>query len=322
MVEITNIYIAILILLVGFVLLIKGADFFVDGSSSVAKRLKIPSIIVGLTIVAMGTSLPETAVSVCASLQGNNSLAISNAVGSNIFNLMVVIGLCGMMTTVPVGKSTIKVDIPLSIGFAGVLLTLGIIGRSLGHIDGAILLVFFVGFLVYTIKSIKKPGEESNSSENETEDASKIMPVWLCIICIVGGAAGIAFGGDMVVDAASFIGIKVGMSETLVGLTIVSIGTSLPELVTSIVAAKKNQIGMALGNAIGSNIFNIGMVLGIASAISPIGFITENIIDISILIIFSLVVWAMAAKKREIRLWHGIIMVALYLGYTAYIIIR
>lgn len=322
MVEITNIYIAILILLVGFVLLIKGADFFVDGSSSVAKRLKIPSIIVGLTIVAMGTSLPETAVSVCASLQGNNSLAISNAVGSNIFNLMVVIGLCGMMTTVPVGKSTIKVDIPLSIGFAGVLLALGIMGRSFGHIDGAILLVFFVGFLVYTIKSIKKSGEELNSSENETEDASKIMPVWLCIICIVGGAAGIAFGGDMVVDAASFIGIKVGMSETLVGLTIVSIGTSLPELVTSIVAAKKNQIGMALGNAIGSNIFNIGMVLGIASAISPIGFITENIIDISILIIFSFVVWAMAAKKREIRLWHGIIMVALYLGYTAYIIIR
>ena len=245
-------------LVIGFVLLIKGADFFVEGSSSVAKRLHVPSIIIGLTIVAMGTSLPETAVSVSASLAGNNELAVSNVVGSNIFNLMVVIGVCAILATVNVARETIRRDIPLSLICAGLLMLFGIIGlgdktgMTLGHLDGVLFIVLFA----------------------------------------------------------------------LIGLTIVSIGTSLPELVTSIVAARKNEVDMALGNAIGSNIFNILMVLGIASAISPISIITENIIDLCVLIVFTICAWIFAGTKKKIGRAEGLCMVALYAAYAVYIIVR
>ena len=249
-------------LVIGFTLLIKGADLFVEGSSSVAKRLHVPSIIIGLTIVAMGTSLPETAVSVSASLVGNNELAVSNVVGSNIFNLMVKIAL--------------------------------------------------------------KASREGKSVEIEggSDEDIKIVSVPVSIIFIVGGAIAIAFGGDVTVDAASRIASDLGMSQTLIGLTIVSIGTSLPELVTSIVAARKNEVDMALGNAIGSNIFNILMVLGVASAISPISIIKENIIDMCVLIVFTVCVWIFAGTKKKIGKMEGFCMVAFYLAYAVYIIIR
>jgi len=318
------------LLVVGFVLLIKGADYFVEGSSSVAKQFNVPAVIIGLTIVAMGTSLPETSVSVTASMVGNNALAISNAVGSNIFNLMMVIGVCAIMTPVPVGRDTIVRDIPFS-GFCALLLMgLGILGfadangMTLGHLDGVILLVFFTVFIVSlirrTIKAIKA-GEEVDVEGGSDEDI-EVLPIWKSIIFIVGGAAAIAIGGDLTVNTASRIAITFGMSQTLVGLTIVSIGTSLPELVTSVVAARKNQIGMALGNAIGSNVFNFLMVLGIASAISPITFITENIIDITVLLIFTLAVWALSAKKKILTRTSGVVMVLLYAVYAVYICIR
>ena len=275
-------------LVIGFVLLIKGADFFVEGSSSVAKRLHVPSIIIGLTIVAMGTSLPETAVSVSASLTGNNELAVSNVVGSNIFNLMVVIGVCAMIATVNVAKETIKRDIPFSLICAGLLLFLGIAGFGdkagmiLGHLDGVIFLGAFAGYISYMIKVALEASKEGRKVEIEgaSEEEIRLISVPLSILFIIGGAAAIAVGGDITVDAASRIASDLGMSQTLIGLTIVSIGTSLPELVTSIVAARKNEVDMALGNAIGSNVFNILMVLGIASAISPVSLITENIIDL------------------------------------------
>lgn len=234
-------------LVIGFVLLIKGADFFVEGSSSVAKRLHVPSIIIGLTIVAMGTSLPETAVSVSASLTGNNELAVSNVVGSNIFNLMVVIGVCAVLATVNVAKETIKRDIPLSLICAGLLMLLGIIGlgdksgMTLGHFDGVILLGFFAGYIFYMIKIALKASREGRKVEIEggLDEDIKLISVPLSILFIVGGAAAIAVGGDITVDAAARIAGDLGMSQTLIGLTIVSIGTSLPELVTSIVAAKR-----------------------------------------------------------------------------------
>ncbi len=317
-------------LVIGFVLLIKGADFFVEGSSSVAKRLHVPSIIIGLTIVAMGTSLPETSVSVSASLTGNNELAVSNAVGSNIFNLMVVIGVCAILTTVDVAKETIKRDIPFSLICAGILMLLGIIGFGdksgmiLGHLDGVILLGLFAGYIFYMIKIALKASREGKKVEIEggSDEEIKVISVPMSILFIVGGAIAIAIGGDMTVDAASRIASELGMSQTLIGLTIVSIGTSLPELVTSIVAAKKNEVDMALGNAIGSNVFNILMVLGIASAISPISIITENIIDLCVLIVFTVCVWIFAGTKKRIGRIEGVCMVALYAVYAVYIIIR
>ena len=292
-------------LIIGFVFLIKGADFFVEGSSSIAKKLKVPSIIIGLTIVAMGTSLPETAVSVTASLVHNNELAVSNVVGS----------------------------IPLSVICALLLLGLGYLalgdahGMILGHLDGAVFLGAFAGYIFYMIRTAMKARTEGKKVEieavEELEDGElKLLSYPKSILCIVGGAVAIAFGGDMTVDAASRIAIDLGMSQTLVGLTIVSIGTSLPELVTSVVAARKNEVDMAVGNAVGSNIFNILMVLGIASAISPVSLISENVIDILVLVGFSVVVWFFARSDRKITRNEGIAMVAMYLIYTAYIIMR
>ena len=306
-------------LVIGFVLLIKGADFFVEGSSSAAKRLHVPSIIIGLTIVAMGTSLPETAVSVSASLTGNNELAVSNVIGSNIFNLMVVIGVCAVLTTVEVAKETIKRDIPLSLICAGLLMVLGISGLGdksgmmLGHLDGVILIGFFAGYIVYMVQIALKANREGKKVEIEggSDEDIKLLSVPKSIVFIVGGAVAIAVGGDVTVDAAARIA-----GETLIGLTIVSIGTSLPELVTSIVAARKNEVDMALGNAIGSNIFNILMVLGIASAISPMAIITENIIDLCVLIVFTVCVWIFAGTKKKIGRVEGFCMVAFYAVYA------
>ena len=321
----------ILLLAVGFAFLVKGADFFVDGSSSIAKKLKVPPIIIGLTIVAMGTSLPETAVSVTASLVQNNELAVSNVVGSNIFNLMFVIGVCSILTPIMVQKATVVRDIPLSLGCALFLLVLGIsglgdkTGMTLGHADGVIFLIVFAGYIFTMVRSAMKAraaGQKVEIEGVEECDNMKELSYGRSILFLIVGAAAIAFGGDLTVDTASRIAIELGMSQTLVGLTIVSIGTSLPELVTSVVAARKNEVDMAVGNAVGSNIFNILMVLGISSAISPVALIRENIIDIVLLMVFSVMVWIFAGTRKKIERKEGIIMVVVYLVYCAYIIAR
>ena len=320
----------VLLLVAGFVLLIKGADYFVEGASSVAKTFQVPSVIIGLTIVAMGTSLPETAVSVTASITNNNELAISNAIGSNIFNLMVVIGVCAVLTPVAVGIDTIKKDIPFSAICALALLGLGICGfadaagMTVGHLDGILLLCLFACYLLALIRRTRRAmamGQEVDVEGGSDEEIT-LLPIWKAVIFILLGGAAIAVGGDLTVDTASRIALDFGMSQTLVGLTIVSIGTSLPELVTSIVAARKNEVGMALGNAIGSNVFNFLMVLGIASAISPIAMITANIIDIAILLVFTLIVWLFAATRRELSKGEGAIMLLLYAAYAVYIFLR
>ena len=321
----------ILLLAVGFAFLVKGADFFVEGSSSIAKKLKVPPIIIGLTIVAMGTSLPETAVSVTASLVQNNELAVSNVVGSNIFNLMFVIGVCSILTPIMVQKATVVRDIPLSLGCALFLLVLGIsglgdkTGMTLGHADGVIFLIVFAGYIFTMVRSAMKAraaGQKVEIEGVEECDNMKELSYGQSILFLIVGAAAIAFGGDLTVDTASRIAIELGMSQTLVGLTIVSIGTSLPELVTSVVAARKNEVDMAVGNAVGSNIFNILMVLGISSAISPVALIRENIIDIVLLMVFSVMVWIFAGTRKKIERKEGIIMVVVYLVYCAYIIAR
>ncbi|MEI3520556.1 MAG: calcium/sodium antiporter [Anaerosacchariphilus sp.] len=313
---------AVVLLLIGFVFLVKGADAFVEGSSSIAKHFHVPSLIIGMTIVAMGTSLPETAVSVTASIAGSNALAVSNAVGSNIFNLMVVIGVCAVLTPVAVQKSTLKIDIPFSVVCALLLLVLGHDQMMLTRVNGLILIVLFVFFLLYMIRSAQH-SMNSESSELTGEAAEmKVMSVPKSLIFIVIGIAGITLGSDWVVDGAKTIASAFGISENLIGLTIVAFGTSLPELMTSIVAARKNEVDMALGNAVGSNIFNILMVLGIASALSPISFIRDNIIDIIILVGFSFIVWLMAWTKHRLDKIEGLAMILLYAGYVVYICIR
>ena len=313
---------AIGILLVGFVLLIKGADFFVEGSSAVAKKLRIPSIIVGLTIVAMGTSMPELAVSVTAALAGNNEIAVSNVVGSNVFNLMVVCGACALFAPLAINKSTLKSDFPLSIGCAVLLLVMGVIGMEVGRIEGVILLVIFIIYIAILVRQALKARATNKVEEEASQEGGKDIPVWLCIIYIVGGIVAIKFGGDFVVDGASTIADKLGMSQTLIGLTVVAVGTSLPELVTSIVASRKNEVDMALGNVIGSNIFNILLILGTAGAITPMAFIKDNIVDIIVLIAVSLLVYVFAWTKQKLEKKEGIIMLLIYIAYMVYACIR
>lgn len=307
---------SIVLLAAGFILLIKGADFFVEGSSSVAKTLKVPSIIIGLTIVAMGTSLPECAVSITAAMGENNALAVSNAVGSNIFNLMVVCGFAALFNPLKAEKSTLKKEFPFSILCAVLLLVCGFLSMELGRADGLILLAIFVGFLVWMVRSALRARAQAGEEEYE------VLPMWKCVVFIVGGVIAIKFGGDFVVDGASAIAARLGLSENLIGLTIVACGTSLPELVTSVVAAKKNELDMALGNVIGSNIFNILFVLGVAAAISPIAFIMENVVDIGILIAMSVVAWLFTATRQKLERSEGALMLLIYAGYLVYICTR
>lgn len=319
---------AVVLLIIGFVFLVKGADAFVEGCSSIARRYHVPSLIIGMTIVAMGTSLPETAVSVTAAVTGNNALAVSNAVGSNIFNLMVVVGVCTLFTSVAVQINTLKIDFPISILCAILLLILGAAGMSLGHIDGVVFIILFLAFILYMIRSAQasreknvEPGVEEEEYLLEAEEIQE-MSMGKSVIYIILGAVAIAVGSDWVVDGACTVAAAIGISQTLIGLTVVAFGTSLPELVTSIVAARKGEVDMALGNVIGSNIFNILMVLGIAAAISPVAFLIENIIDIAVLIVFSVIGWIMAWTKRELNRKEGIIMLLLYAVYVVYICMR
>lgn len=311
-------------LIVGFVLLVKGADFFVEGSSSVARRLRVPSLIIGLTIVSMGTSLPEAAVSIAASVTGNNAMAVSNVVGSNIFNLMVVCGACALFAPLAVKADTLKKEFPFSILITVLLLGLGYWGMAVDRIDGIVFLILFIAFLVWMVRSAleaRKAGVVRAEEEDE-ESGRALLPVWRCVIYIVGGAAAIALGGDLVVDSASAIAAQFGLSQNLIGLTIVALGTSLPELVTSLVAARKQEVDMALGNVIGSNIFNILFVLGMAASISPVAFVMENVIDIALLLAMSFLVYAFAWQKKSINRWEGALMLFIYGGYMAYICTR
>ena len=302
-----------LLLIVGFVLLVKGADFFVSGASSVAKALKVPSVIIGLTIVAMGTSAPETAVSITARLGGNNGISLGNIIGSNIFNLLMVIGISAVIIPFNSDKEILKRDMLWNVAITVLLLVL-IFDGSLSRLDGVILLAGIAAYLTVVVRSALKNRVEDNSDEK--------VSVPKAVVFILGGLAAIVFGGDLVVDNASLIAKSLGMSDTLVGLTIVAIGTSLPELVTSIVAAKKGDSGLALGNAVGSCIFNILFILGIASAIAPMTADYEIIADVCILIFVSIVTYIFARSKERVSRLEGLFCVLIYGTYSAYIIMR
>ena len=302
-----------LLLIVGFVLLIKGADFFVDGASSVAGILKVPSVIVGLTIVSIGTSCPEAAVSISAGLSGNADISLGNVIGSNLFNLLMVIGICAIVKPVPSPKDILKRDMFWNIAVSALMLVF-MIGLTVARYEGIILLAGIVTYIAVLVRSALK--------NNIEDEGLKIIPIWLSILYIVGGAAAIIFGGDLVVDNASKIAEAFGMSKTLVGLTIVAIGTSLPELVTSIVAARKGNSGIAIGNAVGSSIFNILFILGIASSLSPIKVDKDLLVDAAILIGVSVITYIFAKTGEKTSRFEGGIMVACYCAYTAFIIAR
>ena len=310
---------AIISVIIGFVLLVKGADFFVEGSGSVAKKFNVPVFIIGMTIVAMGTSAPECAVSISASLRGINGMAISNVIGSNIFNLLVVCGVCALFQPLVIKKATLKKEFPFSVLVAVIIGIMGFIGMTVGHVDGIILVVIFAFFLYWMVLSAKKSMQAGEEIEAEE---IKDLPMWKCLVFIGGGLVAIVIGGQIVVNSAETIARGFGLSETLIGLTVCSIGTSLPELVTSVVAAKKNQAGMALGNVIGSNIFNILLVGGLASAISPIAVNMNNIIDIVLLIIISLYIMILVWKKQLLTRAGGMSMLVIYAAYMVYICAR
>lgn len=313
---------AIIGVIIGFVLLVKGADFFVEGSGSVAKKFNIPVFIIGMTIVAMGTSAPECAVSISASLRGINGMAISNVIGSNIFNLLVVCGVCALFQPLVIKKETLKKEFPFSVLVAVIIGVMGLAGMMVGHMDGIILVVIFALFLYWMVRSAKKSMQAGEDGEDVEAEEIKDLPIWKCLVFIGGGLVAIVIGGQMVVNCSETIARGFGLSETLIGLTICSIGTSLPELVTSVVAAKKNQAGMALGNVIGSNIFNILLVGGLASAISPIAVNMNNLIDIVILVAVSLYIMILVWRKQLLTRAGGVSMLAIYAAYMVYICVR
>jgi len=318
-----------LLLILGFVLLIKGADFFVDGSSSVAKLLKVPSIIIGLTVVAMGTSMPEMSVSVTAALQGSNDLAVSNVLGSNIFNVLMVLGCCAIMSPVRADESILKREFPFSIFITVVLLLLNsdfsvrkvLAGDEffvLGRAGGILLLMLFGMFLYSTVKNALAARKENEDDEDEYKVLSPVKSA----IYIIGGLAGIVWGGDLVVESASAIALTFGWSQTFIGLTIVAIGTSLPELVTSVVAARKGETDLAVGNVVGSNIFNILLILGTSSVISPIRLEVSAVYDTLILIVVSIFVYITALTKREIKRGEGVLCLIAYAAFFVYVLMR
>ncbi len=323
-----------ILLLLGFVLLIKGADCFVDGSSSVAKIMHIPSIIIGLTVVAFGTSMPEMSVSVTAALQGANALAVGNVVGSNIFNVLVVLGVSALIVPVVANESVMKKEFPFSIAIAGILFLLmggyrvaSLLSEesmyTLSRLAGCILLVLFLIFLMSAVMdALKARSAYSGNADVEEPDEIRVLSPLKSFIFIVLGIIGIAVGGNLVVDSASTIGATFGMSESFIGLTIVALGTSLPELVTSVVAAKKGENDLAIGNVVGSNIFNILLILGVSATISPITVSVISMYDIFISMVASILVFVSAKTKGKITKVEGGIFLMAYAAFFVYILFR
>jgi len=314
-----------LLLLIGFALLIKGADFFVEGASKIAQALHVSPLLIGLTIVAFGTSSPEATVSIVAALEENAGVAIGNVVGSNIFNITFVVGLTALLSPLKVESETIRKEIPFTLLASTALLILisdislqSLSANFITRGDGYIFLLFFAIFLYY-IFEVARHSRDRMKEENTTVE----KPPWgKNIFFTIGGLAAIILGGDLTVNSATEIAYSFGMSETLVGLTIVAVGTSLPELITSITAAIKKQSEIALGNIVGSNIFNILFVLGAASVISPLAVDPKIVVDVVLMIILTVVLLIFSRSNSRIGKIEGVILAVAYIIYMIYIILR
>ena len=314
----------IVLLIVGMALLIKGADWFVEGASALAKAMHIPSLVIGLTLVSIGTSMPEFSVSLTSSIQGLNDMSFGNIIGSNIFNTFVVIGVSAVLTPLVVSKDMQKYDIPILVGIYALLALFSfVITPNTINIWESIIL-FAITF-IYTAFLIFRSRKEiaAEKAKGEVEEEGKKKRKWYINLLLVAiGLAGIIFGGDLVVDNAAKFAKQLGMSELLVGLTIVAVGTSLPELVTSIVAAKKGENDIAIGNAIGSCLFNVVLILGLCSTIAPAAVATSSLVDVVVMILSAVVVFVFSLKSKQVNRWQGIVMVMIYACYLTFIILR
>ena len=302
-----EILLQLFILALGFGMLVKGADWFVDGSSSIARKFGIPQLVIGLTIVAMGTSAPEAAVSITAAIKGNADITIGNIVGSNILNILIILGLSSVITALAVAKSTIRIETPFMIAITGLLLILGLDGE-IGLLDGIIMLVAFAAYLAYLFMMAKKNKEEA---DKETKELSLIKALLWTVI----GLVLIVWGSDFTVDAATKIAKALGLSERFIGLTIVALGTSLPELFTSVSAARKGNADIAIGNIVGSNIFNILFVVGLSALIVPVPFASGFIFDTAAAIFAAVLLLACCIKTGKLSRGAGILMLISYIVY-------
>ena len=311
-----SIAIQFLLLVVGFVMLTKGADWFVDGAASIADRLGIPQLVIGLTIVAMGTSLPEAAVSIAAATKGSAEITIGNVVGSNILNVLLILGITSVIRAISVQKSTVCIEIPFTIGVTVLLALLGLTDGYVSRVDGAILWAFMILYLLYLLCMAKQ-----GNSQAEEEDGGKKKPIWLLFLMVLVGGGMIVFGSDVTVDAATIIAKHFGMSERFIGLTIVAFGTSLPELVTSVTAALKGKSDIAMGNIVGSNIFNILFVVGTTALITPVVYASRFFIDSMVAVATAVLLFLCVLRKHTLGRLGGLIMLACYGGYFVYLII-
>lgn len=310
-----QILLQVFLLVVGFVMLIKGADWFVEGASKVADKFGIPQLVIGLTIVAMGTSLPEAAVSISAAFKGSADITVGNVVGSNIMNVLVILGLTAVICVIPVQKSTVRYEIPFTILVTALLSLLGLYDNQIDRVEGAILWGFMILYLLYLLWSAKHGG-----NMEETPKSDKAAPMWKLLLMIIAGAVLIVWGSDVTVDAATEIAQAFGMSERFIGLTIVAFGTSLPELVTSATAALKGKTDIAVGNIVGSNIFNILFVVGTTALITPVaysaGFLTDSLVAVAAMILLLVCVF----RKKKLGRLGGAVMLVGYAGYFVYLI--
>ena len=304
------------LLVLGFVMLIKGADWFVDGAAGIATKLGIPQLIIGLTIVAMGTSAPA-AVSISSAMKGSADITIGNVVGSNILNVLVILGLTASIVAIKVAKSTVRIEIPFMIGISVLLLALGMTGNVITFVEGVVLWIAFIAYLAYLFVMAKKGKEKS---EEETANDGKKKPLWLLAVLIAVGAAMIVLGSNFAVDGASAIATAFGLSERFIGLTIVALGTSLPELVTSVTAAKKGNADIAIGNIVGSNIFNILFVVGTTALITPVAFAPNFLIDSLVGIGAAVLLWIGCFRKNQLGRPVGILMLVAYAAYFVYLL--
>ncbi len=310
-----DILVQFLLLCLGFVMLVKGADWFVEGASKIADKFGIPQLVIGLTIVAMGTSLPEAAVSVSAALKGSADITIGNVVGSNILNVLIILGLTSVIRAIAVQRSTIKYEIPFTILVTVLLMALGLFDNTVGRLDGVILWVFFIAYLLYLLKMAK-----NGAPMEGVPEADKKEPIWKLLLLVVIGAVLIVLGSDVAVDAATALAKIFGMSERLIGLTIVALGTSLPELVTSVTAAMKGKADIAVGNIVGSNIFNILFVVGTSALITPVVYSSNFLIDSIAAVAAMVVLLLCVVKNKKLTRAGGAILLVGYVAYFVYLI--
>lgn len=312
-----DIVLQFLFLVIGFVMLMKGADWFVDGASKIADKFGIPHLVIGLTIVAFGTSAPEAAVSISAALKGSVDLAISNVLGSNIMNVLLILGLASIIYPLAVKPSSIKIDIPFVFGISLLMLILGAMDGNIGRVDGIIFWILLLIYIVYMIKMAMKGQGEVEEVEEAGENDTVLK---LLALIIIGGVL-IVWGSNVTVDAATAIAQKFGMSERLIGLTIVAFGTSLPELVTSCVAASKKETDIAVGNIVGSNLFNILFVLGTTAVITPVAYESAFLFDNIVAVLVMAVLWLFVFKNKKLNRTGGILMVVMYAAYFVKLIL-